>query len=144
MAVVVSAFAGTTLAHPDLRGMVSHASRYSVAETVLRIEASAQRHGLQLFALVDRRGPEPSQGVAVDAGWKVLVLASSDGGTPVLMDRPGGRHAVPMSLVVRGNGAGGAEVLVGAGANDASLAGLPAQVQRDLAELPGLVAEALR
>ena len=144
MAVVVSAFAGNTVARPDPRGMVSHSSRYSVAETVLRIEASAQRHGLQLFALVDRHGPSPAQDFPVDAGWKVLVLASSDGGTPVLMDRPGGRHAVPMSLVVCGNGEGGAEVLLGAGANEASLAGLPAQVQRDLAELPGLVADALR
>ena len=142
MAVVMSAFAGTTLARVESRGlMTSHSSRYSVAETVLRIEASAQRHGLQMFALVDRG---PGKDVPGSTHWKVVVFASSAGGTPVLMDRAGGQHAVPMSLVVRANGQGGADVLVGPTASDAALAGLPTHVQRDLAELPNLVADALR
>lgn len=145
MAVVMSAFAGTTLARAESRGQLTcHTSRYSVAETVQRIEASAQRHGLQMFALVDRRGASPGKDVPEGTNWQVVVLASSEGGTPVLMDRPGGQHAVPMSLVVRANGQGGADVLVGSTAGDAALAGLPTHVQRDLAELPGLVAEALR
>jgi uncharacterized protein (DUF302 family) len=149
MAVVMSAFAEPTLARNDLRGHVSHISRYSVAETVQRIEVSAQRHGLQMFALVDRRavprGPaEPGQDAPEHTHWKVIVLASSEGGTPVLMERPGGRHAVPMSLVVRANGRGGSEVLVGAAASDEALAALPIHVKRDLAELPELIAEALR
>jgi hypothetical protein len=145
MAVVMSAFAGTTLARTESRAQVSHTSRYSVAETVLRIEASAQRHGLQMFALVDR-GPSRSSpsSAAEGADWKVVVLASSEGGTLVTMDRPGGKPAVPMSLVVRENAAGGSEVLVGTADGGASLAGLPLHVQRDLAELPDLVAEALR
>lgn len=143
MAVVMSAFAGTTLARTESRGQVSHISRYSVAETVQRIEASAQRHGLQMFALVDQSAPS-GKDVPESTKWKVVVLASASGGTLVLMDRPGGQHAVPMSLVVRANANGGSEVLVGAATSDATLAGLPVQVKRDLAELPELVAEALR
>ena len=146
MAVVMSAFAGTTLARTESRGLMTcHTSRYSVAETVQRIEASAQRHGLQMFALVDRCASMASgKDVPGSTNWKVVVLASSEGGTPVLMDRPGGQHAVPMSLVVRANAQGGADVLFGSAAGAAALAGLPSHVQRDLAELPGLVAEALR
>ena len=144
MAVVMSAFSGTTLARHEARGLTCHTSRYSVAETVQRIEASAQRHGLQMFALVDHSPSVFGKDVPEGTGWKVVVLASSEGGTLVLMDRPGGQHAVPMSLVVRANGRGGSEVLVGAAASDAALAGLPVQVKRDLAELPELVAEALR
>jgi uncharacterized protein (DUF302 family) len=139
-AVVLSAFSGTALASGDSRRFVSHASRYSVAETVQRIEASAQRHGLQMFALVDRSAPV--NGVPEHAHWKVVVLASAEGGTLVLMDRPGGRHDVPMSLVVRASAQGGSEVLLGA--SGAALAGLPVRLKRDLAELPELVAEALR
>ena len=145
MAVVMSAFSGTTLARHEARGLTTcHTSRYSVAETVQRIEASAQRHGLQMFALVDRSPSASGKDVPEGTSWKVVVLASSEGGTLVLMDRPGGQHAVPMSLVVRANGQGGSEVLVGAAASDAAFAGLPVQVKRDLAELPELVAEALR
>jgi uncharacterized protein (DUF302 family) len=143
MAVVMSAFAGTTLARTESR-LVCHTSRYSVAETVQRIEASAQRHGLQMFALVETRGSASGKDVPGGTNWKVVVLASAGGGTLVLMDRPGGQHAVPMSLVVRANAHGGSEVLVGAASNDATLAGLPVQVKRDLAELPELLAEALR
>ena len=52
--------------------------------------------------------------------------------------------AVPMSLVVRSNGLGGSEVLLGSADSEESWAGLPVRVKRDLAELPELVAEALR
>ncbi len=142
MAVVVSAFSSTTLARADARGVVSHASRYSVAETVQRIEASAQRHGLQMFALVNRSAA--AKDASEPTHWKVVVLGSSEGGTLVLMERPGGQHAVPMSLVVRANAHGGSDVLLATGAAHAALAGLPNRLQRDLAELPELVADALR
>ena len=145
MAVVMSAFAGTTLARTESRGLTCHTSRYSVAETVQRIEASAQRHGLQMFALVDRSTSRSGNDAPEGTGWKVVVLASTGGGTLVLMDRPGGQHALPMSLVVRANLLGGSEVLVGPADCDwVLIAGLPDQVKRDLAELPELVAEALR
>lgn len=142
MAVVMSAFSGTTLARADARGVVSHASRYSVAETVERIEASAQRHGLQMFALVNRSAA--AKDASDTAQWKVVVLGSAEGGTLVLMDDPGGQHAVPMSLVVRANAHGGSDVLLATGATPAALAGLPSRLKRDLAELPELVADALR
>jgi len=144
MAVVMSAFAGTSQARTDTRGQVSHLSRFSVAETVQRIEASAQRHGLQMFALVDRKGVATAAGALDGADWKVIVLASSEGGTPVLMDWPGARPAVPMSLVVRETAAGGSEVLVGNHGSHAGLDDLPSHVKRDLAELPGVVVDALR
>jgi uncharacterized protein (DUF302 family) len=143
MAVVMSAFTGSTLARSESRGLTCHTSRYSVAETVQRIEASAQRHGLQMFALVDRVATG-AKDVAEGTIWKVVVLASSEGGTPVLMDRPGSPHSVPMSLVVRGDGRGGSEVLVGSVPSEAAMASLPGHVKRDLAELPDLVADALR
>lgn len=146
MAVVMSAFAGATLARSESLGLMTcHTSPYSVAETVQRIEASAQRHGLQMLALLDRRpGDGSGKDVPEGTNWQVVVLASSEGGTPVLMDQPGGQHAVPMSLVVRATEQGGSEVLVAMSAGPASLASLPTHVQRDLAELPSLVAEALR
>lgn len=144
MAVVMSAFAGTHQARADSRGVISHASRFSVAETVQRIEASAQRHGLQMFALVDRRAHQSAPGVPEGTGWKVIVFATSEGGTPVVMDHAGDRPSVPMSLVVRENGRGGSEVLVASRNEGPALDGLPPHVRRDLEELPGLVAEALR
>jgi uncharacterized protein (DUF302 family) len=109
-------------------------SRFDVTETVQRIEAAARVQGLSVLALMSGARP-------------VLVLASSVGGTPVLMHEADSRPAMPLSLMVREGGRGGADVLVAA----ASVAHasqdwheLPAAVLDDLYALPGLVERALR
>src|SRR5690606_7185498 len=76
MAVVLSSVA---LAADDTDGRrrVLQSSPYSVMETVHRLEAAAQRHGLPVFARVAQRaGPL----AAAPAEAQVLVLASSIGG----------------------------------------------------------------
>ena len=55
------------------RGRSALLSPYDVTETVCKIEAAAAAHGLKLFARVDQR-----------ASAATLVLASSDGVTPVM------------------------------------------------------------
>jgi hypothetical protein len=108
-------------------------SRYGVAETVQRIEAAAREAGLSVLARVIGARP-------------VLVLSASVGGTPVVMDGPDSRPAVPLSVMVCEGRGGGADVLVAAAsAADAPRAWqeLPASVADDLAALPALVDLAL-
>jgi uncharacterized protein (DUF302 family) len=108
-------------------------SRFGVTETVQRIEAAARGQGLSVLALM--AGARP-----------VLVLASSVGGTPVLMHDADSQPAMPLSLMVREGGGGGADVLVAA--TSVARASqvwheLPAAVLDDLDALPGLVERAL-
>jgi hypothetical protein len=140
MAVVMSACLGAGA----VRAVERHPSRsqispFNMAETVQRIEATALRHGLQVFALVDGRG------AAADGAERsaVLVLAVSGGGTLVTMDRAAGRPDVPLSLVFRDLRDGSTEIVLHEGGAAQRLPGLPAQVLRDLASLPQLVTEAL-
>jgi len=108
-------------------------SPYSVSETVQRIEAAARLIGQPVVARVDGRA-------------SVLVLASTLGGTPVVMTRPGAMPDVPMSVQVRGSADGGADVLV-ARLGDAAAYGwdeLPAPLGDELAALPALLERALR
>ena len=63
-------------------------SPYSVGETILRIEAEALNQGLSVLA--ELNGSQP-----------VIVLGSSIGGTPVVMDRADSRPAIPLSVGVR-------------------------------------------
>ena len=108
-------------------------SRFGVDETLQRIEASAQEHGLPPLALM--RGERP-----------MLVLASSVGGTLVVMEKADSLPAMPLSLMVREGRLGGADVLVAAGpARRSALVwrDLPAAVFDDLATLPVLVDRAL-
>ena len=76
-----------------------------------------------------------------DAGESLLIVfASAEGGTPVVMDRPGSAPQAPLALVVSaGRQAGEADVAV----PWADWAGLPEGVVRELTALPRLVDDAL-
>ncbi len=108
-------------------------SPYGVGETVQRIEAAARQRGQAVI-------------VRVDGAGSVLVLASALGGTPVVMPEPDASPAVPpLSVQVRGNADGGADVLVARldAAADAAWAELPPVVAAELAALPALLERAL-
>ena len=107
-------------------------SRFGVNETVLRIEQSARQHGLSVLARMDGSRP-------------VIVLASSVGGTLVVMDRVDSGLDVPLSVMVRPGAGGGADVLITstAPASAEQWRELPQAVADDLAALPARVERAL-
>jgi hypothetical protein len=111
--------------------MVRH-SPYSVGETILRIEAEALNQGLSVLA--ELNGSQP-----------VIVLGSSIGGTPVVMEWADSRPAIPLSVGVREAKDGGVEVLLADAGQDADSdwADLPSEVTDDLAALRGWVDRAL-
>ena len=111
---------------------LSRPSPYGVAETVLRIESAARSDGLSV--LVRLEGARP-----------VIVLASSVGGTPVVLDENGARPDMPLAVQVRAGAGGGSEVLIEASAeaSDSDWTELPASVADDLARLPGMLDRAL-
>ncbi len=107
-------------------------SPYGLHETVQRLEAEARHQGLSVLAETDDAQP-------------VIVLGSSIGGTPVVMDRANSRPDVPLSVGVRERAGGGVEVLLADAAEerDSDWADLPSEVTDDLAALPGWVDRAL-
>lgn len=107
-------------------------SRFDVNETVLRIEQSARLQGLSVLARTGGARP-------------VIVLASSVGGTLVVMDGATSALDVPLSVMVQAGEQGGADVLIVSAtpAEPALWLELPQTVADDLAALPGLVDRAL-
>jgi hypothetical protein len=107
-------------------------SPFSVTETVERIEAAARLRGQAVIARLDGAG-------------SVIVLASSVGGTPVLMSRADALPDIPLSVQVRRTAGGGADVLVAVVGDSPALAwiDLPATVAEDVAALPALLESAL-
>ncbi len=104
-------------------------SPFGVKETLRRIEEAAEARGLQVLARVGQQGP-------------VVVLASTVGGTPVLMESPDSLPDVPLAVQVVRSEDGGADVLVPQSL-DSGWDGLPAPVADELAELPELLDRAL-
>ncbi|CAN5141039.1 hypothetical protein BH11PSE9_BH11PSE9_14790 [soil metagenome] len=107
-------------------------SHYNVAEAVMRIEAAVRGQGLSVLARVGQDTP-------------ILVLASSVGGTPVVMDASNSRIDIPLSVRLRRVDGGGVDVSIAAACAplDALWSELPRAVADDLAALPDLLDRAL-
>lgn len=138
VAIMVAAVAGGRSYANDERLTLTGVSRYGVSETVQRIEASAQRHGMHVLACL----PQKVNEVTGESRY-MLVLESSQGGTPVLMETEDARPSLLLSVYLRSDRAGGTEVLVREEALGEPPEGLSAQVQHDLADLPKVLDEAL-
>ena len=129
IAVVMAAVMPIRSAIPSERSPLMRLLRHShfgVRETIQRLEASARDQGLPVLMVL------PGE-------RSVLVLASSVGGTPVVMQEEHSSPAMPLSLMVREARAGGADVMVA----DSGWLDLPDTVAGELASLPRLVDRAL-
>ncbi|HJV59631.1 MAG TPA: hypothetical protein VJ743_01740 [Albitalea sp.] len=137
VAVVMAALGMGRSALAQERHPLSQSSRFRVMETVERIEACAQKHGLSVFTRVI---PAEEAFGERDEFTLIVFESSAGGGTPVVMEGPRSQPEVPLAVAVRADPTGGAEVLfAGSDWDD-----LPPLVARDLTELPIMVADALR
>jgi hypothetical protein len=141
VAMLVAAVSGGRTYAGEDKLMLTRVSRYSVGETVQRIEACAQRHGMHVMARLPQR--EAHRGAGNGNGRLVIVLESSQGGTPVQMATPDGHPDLLLSVVVQLGDEGNTEVLLPEGSLHDLPDGMSAQLQNDLADLPGMVDEAL-
>ncbi len=136
LALVMAAFAparGWAETEAQSADRILRHSRYSLVETAQRIEEAARNEGLSV--LVRMGGQRP-----------VIVLASAQGGTPVMLDEASSRLAMPMSVELRETADGGADVSIDGSMGAASERrwdGLPSAVVAELAALPVLLERAL-
>jgi hypothetical protein len=134
LAMLMAAVGGGRAYASEDRLTLARVSPYTLHETVARIEASAQRHGLHVMARLPQR----------QGGRFVIVLESTQGGTPVEMTTADGQPDLLLSVVVRRGAGGITEVLLPQGALHDLPEGVSAELQHELADLPGMVDEALR
>jgi len=140
--VAASLGGGRNVLAEEHRHTSTRSSRFNVAETVQRLEASVHRRGLGVFACI----AQPTQGSSESQSTLVVVLESSQGGTPVLMrgDGPSSRSDVPLSLVVRPVSDDASEVIFPTDFGQwEDWQDLPQELAAELAELPAVVADAL-
>jgi uncharacterized protein (DUF302 family) len=138
LAMVLAGLVGRPDSEEDERFRLARVSPYGVAETVQRIEASAERQGMQVMVrmLEGRRGDTHTM-------RQVIVLESSQGGTPVSMQSENARPHLPLRVVVQRGADGVTQVLLPESTPSGSVTGLPFQVQNDVAGLPEVVEQAL-
>jgi hypothetical protein len=138
IAIMVAAATGGRSFAAEERLTLTRVSPFSVTETVHRIEASAQRHGMHVLACL----PQQLDSVTGESRY-MIVLESSQGGTPVQMETADAQPDMLLSVVLRRGHQGGTEVFLHRGALRDLPEGLSVQVQGDLADLPAMLDEAL-
>ncbi len=80
-------------------GIQTRPSRYSVDETVARIEALLEQRGIKLFALIDHSGEALAASLQMRP-TKLLIFGSPKAGTPVMLVAPSLALDLPLRILV--------------------------------------------
>ncbi len=80
-------------------GIVSAPSRYSVHETVSRLERILESRGIKLFAIIDHSGEAEKAGLQMP-NTKLLIFGSPKAGTPLMLAAPTIAIDLPLKILV--------------------------------------------
>ncbi len=80
-------------------GLIRLASRYSVEETVGRLEAVLGEKGIKVFAVIDHSGEAEKAGLEMPP-TKVVISSSPKAGTPLMVVAPSLAIDLPMKALV--------------------------------------------
>lgn len=82
-----------------MEGVVTKASRSSVADTVARLSDLIAAHGLKEFAVIDHSGEAAAHGLEL-RDTKVVIFGSPEAGTPVMAAAPLAALDLPLKVLV--------------------------------------------
>jgi uncharacterized protein (DUF302 family) len=123
-------------------GLVQVASRYSVDETVQKLEAAFRDKGMQIFALVDHSGEAEKVGLKMRP-TKVVIFGSPKGGTPLMVAAPSLAIDLPLKALVAEDAQGKVSVTYNDPAYLQQRHGVPAELIKNLAGAGMLIAKAV-
>jgi uncharacterized protein (DUF302 family) len=123
-------------------GLVQVASRYSVDETVGRLQASFKEKGMRVFALVDHSGEAEKVGLKMRP-TKVVIFGSPKGGTPLMVASPSLAIDLPLKALVAEGVDGKVSVTYNNPEYLQQRHDVPAELIKNLAGAGGLIAKAV-
>jgi len=86
-------------------GLVQVPSRYSVEETVRRLEATFGEKSIKVFTVIDHSGEAQKAGLKMPP-TKVVIFGSPKGGTPLMIATPSLAIDLPLKALVAEDAAG--------------------------------------
>ena len=123
-------------------GIISKPSKYSVQETLHRLETILTAKGIKVFALVDHSGEAEKAGLKMPP-TQLLIFGNPKGGTPVMLAAPTSAIDLPWKALAWQDGGG----QVWLSYNDAAYIqrrfGLSDDVMKPLAGLGTVIEQAL-
>lgn len=82
----------------DDHGIIAKPSKYSVPESISRVETMAKSKGLVIFAKVDHSGEAEKAGLSMRP-TQLLILGNPKGGTPLMNAVPSLAIDLPMKVL---------------------------------------------
>jgi uncharacterized protein (DUF302 family) len=123
-------------------GIISKPSKYSVPETVHRLETILTAKGIKVFALVDHSGEAEKAGLKMPP-TQLLIFGNPKGGTPVMLAAPTAAIDLPWKALAWQDAGGQVWLSYNDPAYIQRRFGLGDDVIKPLAGLSGVIEQAL-
>jgi uncharacterized protein (DUF302 family) len=123
-------------------GLVVVRSKYSVQETVDRLEAAFREKGMQIFVVIDHSGEAEKIGMKMPS-TKVVIFGSPKGGTPLMLASPSLAIDLPLKALVAEDANGRVTVTYNDPEYLRERHGVPADLIKNLAGGGVLIAKAV-
>lgn len=123
-------------------GLVSVRSRFSVDETVQKLEAAFREKGMQVFTVIDHSGEAEKVGLKMRP-TKVVIFGSPKGGTPLMVAAPSLAIDLPLKALVAEGEDGKVSVTYNSPEYLEDRHGVPAELIKNIAGAGGLIAKAV-
>jgi uncharacterized protein (DUF302 family) len=127
---------------PTKNGLIKVASRYSVDDTVRRLQAAVAEKSLQVFAVIDHSGEAEKVGLKMPS-TKVLIFGSPKAGTPLMLAAPSLAIDLPLKALVAEDGQNKVTVTYNDPEYLRERHGYPAELTKNLAGAGALIAKAV-
>ena len=123
-------------------GLLQVASKYSVDETVQRLESVLAERGIRVFALIDHSGEAEKVGMKMRP-TKLVIFGNPKGGTPVMVAAPSVAIDLPLKALVAEDAAGKVWVSYNSPEYLQQRHGVPEELIKNIAVVGALVAKAV-
>ena len=127
---------------PTGNGLIQIASRFSVDETVRRLQVAFAEKGLQVFAMIDHSGEAEKVGLKM-LSTKVLIFGSPKAGTPLMLAAPSLAIDLPLKALVTEDAKNKVTVTYNDPEYLRERHGFPAELTKNLAGAGALIAKAV-
>ena len=126
----------------DSSGIVTKPSRYSVSETVERLQQNIRAKGLALFAVIDHSGEAAKIGLKMQDA-KLLLFGSPKAGTPLMVASPLIALDLPLKALVWKDNDGRVLISYNSVAYLARRHNLPGELPKNIAGIDAVIDSAL-
>jgi uncharacterized protein (DUF302 family) len=123
-------------------GLIQIPSRYSLNETVDRLQAAFAEKNLQVFAVIDHSGEAEKVGLPM-LPTRVIIFGNPKGGTPLMVAAPSLAIDLPLKALVAEDATGKVSVTYNSPEYLQERHGVSSELIKNLAGAGGVIAKAV-